>query len=279
MFKHKTALSSLILMFVCFSAQSAKTQEEVLPLIVADQVASQPIKKCPSDMVEVEGDYCPNVVQDCLNLDKTVHNANGYVRCLEFAPSKCLSKTRTHMHFCMDKYEWPNKEGEKPAVMVSWNDMKKNCENIGKRLCVDKEWTMACEGNDMLPYPYGYKRDPEACNIDHPQRQGFDATKFKGTPEEVAWLDQRVASGAMPACVSPYGVHDMTGNVDESVVNSNHGQPLDPSHPEGKKQYWSAEMGGHWVLGARARCRPKTTVHDEATVFYEIGGRCCADIE
>lgn len=163
--------------------------------------------------------------------------------------------------------------------MVSWNDMKVNCESEGKRLCLDHEWTLSCEGPEMLPYPYGYKRDANACNIDHPQRPGFDASKARMTPEVVAWLDQRVPSGSMPACVSPYGVHDMTGNVDESIVNSEHGQPMDPTHPGGKKQFWSGEMGGHWVIGARNRCRPKTTVHDESTVFYEIGGRCCKDFQ
>ena len=86
------------------------------------------------------------------------------------------------------------------------------------------------------------------------------------TPKIVAWLDQRVSSGSMP-CISPYGVYDMTGNVDEWVINSS-------GHP-----YKSGLMGGHWVRGARNRCRPETVAHAESTVFYEIGGRCCKDIQ
>jgi hypothetical protein len=223
---------------------------------------------CPADMIEISGSFCPNVVQNCLNLDMSVHNVNGYVRCLQFDKTRCLTPEdqRIKMHFCMDKFEWPNKEGEKPTIMISWYDMKKNCEAKGKRLCVDHEWSMACEGNEILPYPYGYKRDGSACNIDHLQRPWFNASTSPMTPDVVSRLDQRVTSGSMSGCVSPYGVHDMTGNVDEWVVNSA-GVP-----------YKSALMGGHWIVGARNRCRPETLAHNEMCVFYEIGGRCCKDI-
>lgn len=246
-----------------FSADDAgDSQSSSISIIDASSV-------CPTDMVEISGKFCPNVVQECLNLDMTVHNANGYVRCLEFSKTKCLSSDnqKVNMHFCMDKFEWPNKENGMPAVMVTWVEMKKNCENLGKRLCVDHEWSMACEGNEILPYPYGYKRDANICNIDHQQRPWFNAATTPLTPENVAKLNQSVASGSMEKCVSPYGVHDMTGNVDEWVVNSS-GVP-----------YKSGLMGGHWIIGARNRCRPETLAHNETSTFYEIGGRCCKDIQ
>src|SRR5271157_1517292 len=103
----------------------------------ARELHTSSITACPADMVEIAGDFCPEVVQNCTNLDMTVHNVNGYVRCLEYAPTQCLSKKKVSMHFCMDKYEWPNQKNVKPSIMVSWYDMKRNCEDIGKRLCVD----------------------------------------------------------------------------------------------------------------------------------------------
>lgn len=245
---------------------------------------------CPHDMVEVKGDYCPAVIQNCLKHDPTVKNVNGFVRCLHFAPTKCVSKKKIPMHFCMDKFEYPNKEGAIPDVMVSWYDMKANCEKLGKRLCQDYEWSLACEGPEMLPYPYGYDRDETACNIDKTWR-AFDAQKLanpKTRQEEVDRLSQRVPSGSMPRCVSPYGVHDMTGNVDEFVVNSS-------GHP-----YKSGLAGGHWTLGARNRCSIhgagmggqksdginsgyntyiSTTQHSEIFQFYAEGGRCCKNIK
>ena len=50
--------------------------------------------------------------------------------------------------------------------------------------------------------------------------------------------------------MSPFGVHDMTGNVDEWVVN------------ERGKPYQSALKGGYWSW-VRGRCRPSTDGHAE----------------
>ncbi len=224
---------------------------------------------CPEDMVEVKGRYCPQVEQICLEWDEKVVNVNGKVRCLRFSPTQCLSKQKKFMNFCIDRFEYPNKLGAIPEVMVTWNEMANKCSTEGKRLCRDVEWEFACEGEESLPYPYGLNREPETCNIDKVWRM-FDGNKLMNPSTrqaEVDRLSQRVPSGSQPGCVSPFGVYDMTGNVDESVINSS-GNP-----------YKSGEKGGHWATGARNRCRPMTTVHNESFSFYEIGGRCCQDVK
>lgn len=222
---------------------------------------------CPDNMLEVEGEWCPEVEQKC----------NRYIdpegvfprRCAEFAPtSKCAGKT-TKKHFCIDKYEWPNKAGENPVVMKTWYDAKDACAGVGKRLCGDSEWTVACEGNERLPYPYGYDRNSEACNIDKPHPDVNEKALGDANPKvrdaEAKRLWQGEPSGTRTSCVSPYGVFDMTGNVDEWVVNES-GQP-----------YKSGLKGGYWGP-VRDRCRPETTVHAEGFSFYQIGWRCCADV-
>jgi formylglycine-generating enzyme required for sulfatase activity len=214
-------------------------------------------------MVEVEGDYCPYVFQACLRwLDVTE------LQCAEFSRSgPCLMPT-AHKRFCIDRYEWPNQHGAKPVFMASWNEAKAACEGAGKRLCADTEWTLACEGAEHLPYPYGYRRDASACNIDkpHPEPDPIKIYDPKTRDEEVARLDQREPSGARAACVSPYGVYDMAGNVDEWVVNeTQNGWP-----------YKSGLKGGYWGP-VRTRCRPMTTAHDETFRYYQIGFRCCKD--
>ena len=83
-------------------------------------------------------------------------------RCLRYkAPTECLSKKRVPMRFCMDRYEWPNQKGELPGLLVSWTDAEKECEAKGKRLCTEDEFNFACEGEEMLPYTYGYERDAD----------------------------------------------------------------------------------------------------------------------
>ncbi len=217
---------------------------------------------CPEGTVEVEGDYCPNVEQKCLRwLDPETK-----MRCAEFAPTPACASRTVHKRFCMDAYEYPNEVGRKPVVMSTWQQAARSCQAEGKRLCTDSEWTLACEGQERLPYPYGYARSAEACNIDkpHPTPNEHLIADPRTRDAEVARLDQRDASGDREACVSSYGVHDMTGNVDEWVVN------------ESARPYKSGLKGGYWGP-VRDRCRPMTTAHDENFAFYQVGFRCCAD--
>jgi hypothetical protein len=217
---------------------------------------------CPDSMIEVEGDYCPSLEQKCIRWA----DPETKMRCAEFAPSgKCQTKT-VKKHFCIDTFEYPNKVGAKPVIMKTWYEAKDACAAEGKRLCGDSEWTMACEGEEHLPYPYGHARNADACNIDkpHPDVNEAAIANVHTRDAEVARLDQRASSGEFASCVSPYGVHDMTGNVDEWVVN------------EGGAPFKSGLKGGYWGP-VRTRCRPMTTAHNESFAFYQIGFRCCAD--
>lgn len=219
---------------------------------------------CGENQVEVDGDYCPALEQKCvrwMDPETTVPR-----RCSEFAPTgKCQGKT-IKKHFCIDKYEYPNKVGEKPVVMKTWYEAADACKAQGKRLCGDSEWTLACEGQERLPYPYGYERNSQACNIDkpHPDVNEVAMANPLTRDAEVARLWQGENSGSRESCVSPFGAMDMTGNVDEWVINES-GMP-----------YKSGLKGGYWGP-VRDRCRPMTTAHYEQFVFYQIGFRCCAD--
>lgn len=220
---------------------------------------------CGENQVEVDGDYCPALEQKCIRWmdpETTIPR-----RCSEFAPTgKCQGKT-IKKHFCIDKFEYPNKLGEKPVVMKTWYEAADACKAQGKRLCGDSEWTLACEGQERLPYPYGYERNSQACNIDKPHPDVNEAAMANPLTRdaEVARLWQGENSGSREACVSPFGAMDMTGNVDEWVINES-GMP-----------YKSGLKGGYWGP-VRDRCRPMTTAHYENFVFYQIGFRCCGDV-
>lgn len=226
---------------------------------------------CPSGMVEVYGQFCPRVEQTCLRwLDPENPGVNGPARCAEFSPTKCLSDHTVTKRFCIDRYEFPNKVGELPKVQASWYEMRDSCGKLGKRLCTESEWTLSCEGPGMKAYPYGdgFHRDSGACNIDKPWIDPFTYRDRKVVGERpLSEVDQRSLSGSHPACRSDFGVYDLVGNADEWVVNES-GQP-----------YASSLSGGHWALGARNRCRPKTLAHNESFKFYVTGGRCCSDLQ
>lgn len=250
------------------------------PVVASSAPAPAPLVKeptpCPTGMLEVRGSYCPTVLHQCV---KGARNHDGsastgampyYCDGYREGYAKCFGK-EVPKHFCIDEFEYPNREGAMPEVFVSWYEAKEACEKQGKRLCDDDEWTLACEGPERWPYPYGWHRDAGKCNIDKRWIQpndGILARKVRDgqVEEELARLSQAVPSGSMPGCVSPYGVKDMGGNVDEWAVNVT----------LGGKPYQSIFKGGHWCGGARNRCRPTTESHDETTRYYSQGFRCCA---
>ena len=172
------------------------------------------------------------------------------------------------MLFCIDPYEWPNRIGSPPWIMVTWHEAQDLCESKGKRLCTEEEWTFACEGEDALPYPYGYERNSNTCNIDKPWKvYNSSALLPRGTEacgNELDRLWQGHVSGVDKQCVSPFGVYDMTGNIDEWTTASR------PS------KYPSILKGGYWGP-VRTRCRPSTRNHRPDHTFYQQGFRCCAD--
>jgi len=220
---------------------------------------------CPPGMLLIDGIYCPFVAHRCLEFAIEERDV-----CDKYAAEVMCEGALKHLRFCVDEYEYPNLSGVEPVVMVDWGDAKRACEVEGKRLCQVREWEFACEGPQMWPHPYGINRDAEACNIDqhypHPDLQAFDHP-FR-ISEEVDRLDQRVRSGERPGCVSPFGVRDMTGNVDEWVDN--------PNGTREEKPFRSSLKGGYWGP-IRARCRPITSSHNEWFRFYQVGFRCCAD--
>ncbi len=243
---------------------------------------------CPADMVLAAGNFCPLVEQTCLQhtkeydldrehreklkeqgLDPPMSRVSE--RCLSYRnPTTCLSKERAALRFCIDRYEWPNKAGELPALMVTWLQAKEKCEAAGKRLCDADEFTFACEGEEMRPYAYGFERDATACNVDKP----YVAPTFKATPyddclklpackKQLDAIDQRVPSGSLGRCQSPFGAFDINGNVNEWV------------NRPGEQAPWRSGLKGGWWGPARSRCRPLVTAHNEIYAGYEVGFRCC----
>lgn len=243
-------------------------------------------------MVEVDGDYCPNEEQTCLyNTDisgKRLSTPPDLTwACGEFTASKCLGD-KVHMHFCIDKFEWPNKEGQKPQDWMTWYDAKHAVESVGKRLCTHKEWSLAAEGPDMHPLPYGagYVRDNSYCNFDN-HNPGIDVFKSKQKDDEASnrLRDLLVPSGSMN-CVSDFGVHDMAGNIDEWVVNEASNilecppEIIKKDHGKGcgNIAYRSGLMGGH-IWHVRNASRPMTVAHNANFGWYETGTRACKDAQ
>ncbi|HVJ93394.1 MAG TPA: SUMF1/EgtB/PvdO family nonheme iron enzyme, partial [Labilithrix sp.] len=181
-------------------------------------------------MILIEGDACPDAEQVCMKwLDPPPYQN---LRCGEYAkPAKCKGR-RVHRRYCIDREEYSeartsgDPKDAVPVVNKNWNEAQALCALRSARLCNETEWEFACEGPEMNPYPYGYKRDSTICN--------FDKTDLGGPMEKLK--DLRAPQSAFPDCVSPFGVHNMVGNVDEWVEREGRSAPNR-----------SALRGGWWL--------------------------------
>ncbi|MBI4957156.1 MAG: SUMF1/EgtB/PvdO family nonheme iron enzyme, partial [Myxococcales bacterium] len=221
---------------------------------------------CPADMVLVSGDYCTAVTHRCLVEWYAPQNKKEI--CEEFAPeAKCVGR-RVPKRYCIDRYEYPNEKGVRPEIMNAFNQAQVKCAARGKRLCTESEWTFACEGPEMKPFPYGYVRDPRKCNGDHQWDNASLAKMVKRDPVELARLWKGVPSGSQPECVSDFGVADLPANTDEVVANDS---------PTAKHS--AVQTGGPWYSGVRNQCRPKIYTHGEETFGYFLSFRCCTEAD
>ena len=233
--------------------------------------ASQSSNACPADMKLVDGEYCTKLELTCKR--SWYDKSNKKTVCEEFEPKSTCVGDKVKKRYCIDTYTWPNEKGARPEVMNRFHQAQVKCAAVGKRMCTESEWTLACEGPKMLPFPYGYVRDATKCHGDMEWDSPDMPKVAKRDPDELARLWQGVRNGSQPDCISAYGVADLPGNVDEVVASESFNEP------DFKGKFDSIHSGGPWYKGVRNQCRPKIYTHDEGFYYYFLGFRCCAEAD
>lgn len=191
--------------------------------------------------------------------------------------------------FCIDRWEAsivdqspyhfpePVSEGKiarsEPSVVpqgyINGQRAAEYCAYAGKRLCTSQEWLRACQGPDGWTYPYGNAYREGACN-DH--RTEHPLTTLYG-PGNEDWsdLDNPLLNqlpdtvdltGQNMSCVTPEGVYDLVGNLQEWVA--------DASGVFRGGYYFEAYINGDG-------CQYVTTAHTVAHYDFSNGFRCCLD--
>ena len=165
--------------------------------------------------------------------------------------------------------------GVVPQGYLSYYTAKKACTNAGKRLCTEKEWVTACEGERALKYPYGDRYKVFACNVFRPYHPGFVLHQNSSVGHRDPRLNLVMEgeddpllrlTGATPSCRSHWGadaIEDMVGHVDEWV--------------EGEKQ--PVFVGGFYARSTTKGCEARVDSHAPAYFDYSLGARCCMDPE
>jgi hypothetical protein len=147
--------------------------------------------------------------------------------------------------FCIDRYEWPNRKGARPATFVSLYQAMDSCMSKGKRLCSSDEWKVACAGPYGWTYLYGDRFEPRACIT----------------------TDTAVApSGSRPECRGYFDVFDMSGNALEWTS----------TRSSANNRFYNV-MGGFWESGSQSRCFDTRYSYFPQNRHNPVSFRCCAD--
>lgn len=129
-----------------------------------------------------------------------------------------------------------------PVTQVDWWDAYAYARWRGMRLPTEEEWEKAARGDKGSPFPWGDKPAREKANLG----DDYDANgKKKGGKVDgynlFAPVDRKCED------ISPYGIHDMAGNVSEWTAGEFKGE-LWPAHPDFPDLRVPVVRGGHFAL-------------------------------
>jgi formylglycine-generating enzyme required for sulfatase activity len=190
-------------------------------------------------------------------MDRTEVTVAAYDACVR--EGQCTAAARAgESGFCNDGY---TDRAKHPVNCVDYDQAAAFCRWAGKRLPTEEEWEYAARGTDGRAWPWG---DEPASN-QLCWELGSSGSKAPKTCEV----------GSFPRGDSPFGLHDMAGNVWE-WTSSGYSTDYSKARDDAAKVY----RGGSWSYGSPSGVRSALRGRDPPAFRSDfLGLRCASSAE